>query len=274
MGVKAWITVRGQHIPIMDGESKMAAVGRFIKDRMERKRFKNAKSYGSKESIAELRKQAKASKDEWKRTPNIDDRDEHNLLTSWEKASIKAGKDQEDVDQALKYRRSLNRRIKGQNKFFKGAKVQVENTYTGEKQGEYRVKGKMDKDRSKMLYGSAVTGYDIEATGKFAEKLNKAGVDGKSQSNNYRMSLYPNKYKLKEDKKVIVPKSAMTAKTSAERRKNLASYFYDRPKGSQLKINGQTYTKTDNTPGGTWKRGKFEYFSEDLIKEFAHYREK
>ena len=31
MGVKAWITVNGNHIPIMDGESKMQAVGRFIK---------------------------------------------------------------------------------------------------------------------------------------------------------------------------------------------------------------------------------------------------
>lgn len=33
MGVKAWITVNGNHIPIMDGESKMQAVGRFIKDK-------------------------------------------------------------------------------------------------------------------------------------------------------------------------------------------------------------------------------------------------
>lgn len=33
MGIKAWITVNGQHIPIMDGESKIQAVGRFIKGR-------------------------------------------------------------------------------------------------------------------------------------------------------------------------------------------------------------------------------------------------
>lgn len=33
MGVKAWITVNGNHIPIMDGESKMEAVGRFIKSK-------------------------------------------------------------------------------------------------------------------------------------------------------------------------------------------------------------------------------------------------
>ena len=33
MGVKAWITVRGNHIPIMDGESKASAIGRFIKDK-------------------------------------------------------------------------------------------------------------------------------------------------------------------------------------------------------------------------------------------------
>ena len=40
MGVKAWITVNGNHIPIMDGESKMQAVGRFIKDRYEKNRTK------------------------------------------------------------------------------------------------------------------------------------------------------------------------------------------------------------------------------------------
>ena len=37
MGVKAWITVNGNHIPIMDGESKMDAVGRFIKERRDKK---------------------------------------------------------------------------------------------------------------------------------------------------------------------------------------------------------------------------------------------
>ena len=42
MGVKAWITVNGNHIPIMDGESKMDAVGRFIKERRDKK-LKNAK---------------------------------------------------------------------------------------------------------------------------------------------------------------------------------------------------------------------------------------
>ena len=31
MGIKAWITVNGNHIPIMDGESKIDAIGRFIK---------------------------------------------------------------------------------------------------------------------------------------------------------------------------------------------------------------------------------------------------
>jgi len=40
MGVKAWITVHGQHIPIMDGESKMQAVGRFIKDKQKARRDK------------------------------------------------------------------------------------------------------------------------------------------------------------------------------------------------------------------------------------------
>lgn len=30
MGIKAWITVNGNHIPVMDGESKMKALGRFI----------------------------------------------------------------------------------------------------------------------------------------------------------------------------------------------------------------------------------------------------
>ena len=37
MGVKAWITVRGQHIPIMDGESKMQAVGNFFKSKRKDK---------------------------------------------------------------------------------------------------------------------------------------------------------------------------------------------------------------------------------------------
>lgn len=43
MGITSWITVRGNHIPIMDGESKASAVGRFIKERRlsKEQRLKN-----------------------------------------------------------------------------------------------------------------------------------------------------------------------------------------------------------------------------------------
>lgn len=178
MGVKAWITVNGQHIPIMDGESKMQAVGKFIRSKREKEIQKMADDVLSRNSYKN-RELAEAT----------------SRMTE----------------------KMFGPKIKGQNRFFKGAKVQVEDSYSGEKRGEYRVKGKMDKDRSKMLYGSAVTGYDIEATGKFAEKLNKAGVNGKSQSNNYRMSLYPNKYKLKTDRIKKTPVSSINVDTTSFR---------------------------------------------------------
>lgn len=54
MGVKAWITVNGNHIPIMDGESKIQAVGKFFNSRKKI----NKQDYELYSNMAEHAKQA------------------------------------------------------------------------------------------------------------------------------------------------------------------------------------------------------------------------
>ena len=201
--IEKWITINGTHIPIIKGESRARAVANFIKSKKERKRFKNAKSYGSKESIAELRKQAKASKDELKRTPNIDDRDEHNLLTSWEKASIKAGQDQEDVDRALRYRRSLNKTIKGYGKTdrMKAAdKEYARESAKNERRYQKEVEKNLEYDRTHELYKDGTN--ELTRAGKFSNRKWEESATKRANYEKYNAKQKARAYtqKLKEDR--------------------------------------------------------------------------
>ena len=61
---------------------------------------------------------------------------------------------------------------------------------------------------------------------------------------------------------------------SADRRAALADIFYDKTEGTQVQVDVDTiYTKVDDAPGGMWasNTGRHE-FSEDILKQLAHYR--
>lgn len=182
--IERWITVNGAHIPIIKGESRARAVANFIKQKREQ-RLKGG--YGSKKAIDKLRRIAKKSADEYKKTPDIDDHKQRgSFLSSKEVAAIKKAQDQDEVDMALRYRRSLNKTIKGR------AKTNEERYNDINKEYNEKVK-KAQKDYLKDKYvdwddyGAHTRAYNQKVKQAFEERNEKVAKGNLFKTPTYKL---------------------------------------------------------------------------------------
>ena len=180
MGIKAWITINGNHIPIMDGESKMAAVGRFIKGKRKTKKDKRIDEH--------FEVMDKASHDwakiERKYNPNISD---ENLY------------------------------IKSTDKGYELANSHMENKYgkNWDKYSKHSIKGRVKtseeviKDREKKIaeIDKKYEGQKMTRTLQNQKAWEKHDINTKSFGDRYTAKKYEKSYKLKEDK---LPKHRQT----------------------------------------------------------------
>jgi hypothetical protein len=240
--IKGWFTVNGRHIPIMEGETKHSAFKRAISGK-EFNYKKAKKDYDKK--ISELEKTyGKSTK-------------------SMEEHAVNMNMYNKEKDNAF------NKMIEKQSKSFQKDELRYKKVKNNERQKDASssINAKYDK-KQEELYNRLGKKDTIAARQDYDREYNRLERARKKELDNLN-----NKVKTNSSTKSI-PDSAMSGKTSKERRHNLQKYFYDQPKGSKIKVNGITYTKQDNSPGGLWKSKDGNHFSEDLIKEYAHYRKK
>lgn len=178
MGVKAWITVRGNHIPIMDGESKTQALGNFFKSK------RTARNKKIKDE-AEYNRQV--------RNRNLDSR--YNA-----EFRVRPTKDWD------KLKKSLNEDLKTSNEQYK---KDIEANKRNIK-GRAKTVEELDNLRKDYKERSKDNWYSDTDRKHFAEKARQIA---KKEVNNYDIK----SYKLKEDRIKKTPVSSINVDTYSYR---------------------------------------------------------
>jgi len=216
--IERWITVNGVHIPIFKGESKMKAVGRFIKgkrkekirkiddkitnvnnkeNRLARKLEKMNRDYPSTSATRELAKEYEANREEFNRLvkekynrPTIKgyNTDPYNRVNKAQAARLKASRENQwDTDQAY----GLLRTIRGDAK--EALDNQIDYIYDRQKANPSR----LEKAKTRFEVQRLNNEYDAKLAnaeylyGKAKVKQSKAMDDATSRELNkeYRYKL-------------------------------------------------------------------------------------
>lgn len=221
MGVKAWITVNGNHIPIMDGESKMQAVGRFIKDKRNKSAYN--KMYKAQEEFMGRK---------------LTDKEKQQLKDATRLKGVKSvyGNDKTTIKGRAETRGELNRRLRRYNdnmydfesRGLSEDDAQIESIMANDNRNPYK-----DYDKSKMAkdyfndrkYKLKADNYKLS---KAESKLQNFAQTSKSEYNisNIKAKELPSgaihiMTKSGKDISTISPRALTTAEKNDLRRKGI-----------------------------------------------------